>query len=436
METQDTQSTQSPQVESTPAPQMEEGARSTAGFEQVTEPLKPVEIPKKTSFKDRLAEKAGKNGFELKDRDVVEKPGFKKPASTTEAGAGPTPPTTTTRMTDAQAAAARLAREAAAAANPGKPQVIPAEADPATPAADGTPPPGESGEYTPNYKFRVMDKEHEIPEFMRAAITDAESERAVKELHEKAMGLDIVKPRFQAERQKTQQLGERLGVYSDKVDALRKHYGRKDFGAIFRDLSLPENEVLQYFVERAKYNELTPEERQVYDQRQQAMDQAYQAEDRVESLQSDLEQQAAQAKRAATQLLFARQDVQSFIQGFEGQTGRKSGDFWNAFCDEGEYAYLQSKGQRDLTPEEAFEAVKRRYGIPAAAQTVPANANPPAPATAPAAPAPAAPAPQAHVAKPKPQVIPNVAGRASASPTPPKVRSIADLKKLAAQFNR
>lgn len=423
METQDQTPASSPESSNIPAESSapESGAydpASTSPYKHTGEPIgKPAVQEHKSTFKDRLAAKALKNGLEFDGRVAKEK----DPAAT-----APEPKTP-------QAAPSGRAPDSAAKRTGAT--VVPPSADPVVPATpEETPPPGEPGEYTPNYKFKVMDKEHEIPEFLRSAITDPESERKIKELHEKAMGLDIVKPRFQQERERSKQLGDRVGVYASKVETLRKHYGRKDFGAIFSELSLPENEVLQYFVEKAKYNELTDGEKQAHDLRQQAQQQAWTAEDRVEKLQGSLEQNSEQAKRTAAQHLLAKPDVQAFAKSFESQPGRKPGDFWDAMCDEGDYAYLKSKGQQDLMPEEVFEAVKRRYGSLAAVQTVPANANPPAPAPAPAAPAAAAPAPQAPVAKPKPGVIPNVAGKASSSPTPQRVRSIADIKKLSKSF--
>ena len=40
--------------------------------------------------------------------------------------------------------------------------------------------------YNPNYKFSVMDKEHEIDEWLRPVIKDAEMEKKVKDLYTKA----------------------------------------------------------------------------------------------------------------------------------------------------------------------------------------------------------------------------------------------------------
>lgn len=55
--------------------------------------------------------------------------------------------------------------------------------------------PGETPAFSPNFKLKVMEQEREIPELLRPLIKDAESEKAVRELVEKAYGLEYVKDR-------------------------------------------------------------------------------------------------------------------------------------------------------------------------------------------------------------------------------------------------
>ena len=39
-----------------------------------------------------------------------------------------------------------------------------------------------AAQYTPNYKFRAADKDHEIPEHFRGLMKDAKAEKEIKEL--------------------------------------------------------------------------------------------------------------------------------------------------------------------------------------------------------------------------------------------------------------
>jgi hypothetical protein len=59
--------------------------------------------------------------------------------------------------------------------------------------------------YTPNTKFKVMDKEHEFDAWLAPHIKDAETEKKAKELYEKAYGLDYVKPKYEASQKELEQ---------------------------------------------------------------------------------------------------------------------------------------------------------------------------------------------------------------------------------------
>ena len=59
------------------------------------------------------------------------------------------------------------------------PTETPAPVETATPAEAPAP---VTPEFTANYKFKVMDKEHEIPEAFRGIIKDAESEKLAREI--------------------------------------------------------------------------------------------------------------------------------------------------------------------------------------------------------------------------------------------------------------
>src|SRR3954470_10313900 len=58
--------------------------------------------------------------------------------------------------------------------SPATPKAAPRGVPAPTPQAQPGAPAGEPAPYNPNYKFKVMDKEHEIPEWARASIKDAE----------------------------------------------------------------------------------------------------------------------------------------------------------------------------------------------------------------------------------------------------------------------
>lgn len=300
----------------------------------------------------------------------------------------------------------------------------PTGGDPAAPAVPA---------WTPNFKFKVMDKEHEIDEFVRGAIKDQDTEKKVKELYEKAYGLDVVKPRFQETRERFKQLNEAHTSVMAGIQELRETYSRGDFDSFFKKLNIPQEKVLQWIIDKAQYNELPPEQRQVLDARKNAEQEAWDLRKQNQTLEQQYEEAATQARERALQVELVRPDIKAFSEafdakGFKNREG-KPVSFLDAVIETGEYAWYASQGKVDLSPEQAIQEVMARWG----AAVQPAQAQPKAdPQLIPvngAAGGQGAPASQTPRAT---STIPNVAGRQTSSVAKSKPKSIEDLKKLAA----
>lgn len=294
-----------------------------------------------------------------------------------------------------------------------------------TPAegAEKTP---ETPAFKPNFKFKVMDQEHEIPELLRSVMKDPESEKLVRELHEKAYGLDIVKPRFIEERKQRQAIEGQYQQVIGGINNIKTLFQRGDIDGWLKAMAVPQEKILQWVIDKVNYNELPPEQRQVLDQRKAAEQRAWEAEQHTTTTQQQYEQEIVRAKDALLTLTLDRAEIKAAATAFDSAPGRKPGDFREAVIERGETAWLRSQGKIDLSPEQAALEVIRLYGIPTTAA---------APAATPAAPAAPAAAVTQPPAQPKtPPVIPNVAGT-STSPMKTKPRSIADLKKLHAEMS-
>lgn len=291
------------------------------------------------------------------------------------------------------------------------------EVDPASGAAPVAP-----AAYTPNLKFKVLDKEHEFDPFFKDVIKDEVSEKKIREIYEKAYGLDVVKPKFQSLRQEHEQLSTEHQGLVGNIQELREHYQKGDFDSFFGKLKIPFEKVLQYVAEKIQYQDLPPEQRQVLDARRQAEQRAEQAQKQLESREQMFVEQQTQAKGYMLDLTLERADVRSFAEQYQARTGKS---FRDAVIDYGEAAYFTRKDAHgnpvDLTPEQAITELMGNYGKLMGAQA-PAAQAPAATAMAPAAPA------------PKTPVIPNVSGRQTSPTGSSKPKSIEDLKKLHAQM--
>jgi hypothetical protein len=280
-----------------------------------------------------------------------------------------------------------------------KTTVDPVKADPAavTPAAA----------FKANYKFKVMDKDHEIPEQYRALMKDAKTEKEVREVFEKAMGLDFVKPKLEATREQLQQSRGETQGWVQSHNSLKQAYSRNDFDSFFQQLQVPQEKVFQWVLDKVNYNQLPPEQRAIIDQQKNSDQRAFALENAMRGQQESFLESSRQAKTAALESCLTRPDTKAVNDAFNERVG-KPGAFENAIRQHAHTVYVNSQGKRDLSPDQAIKEVMDLYGISATA----------------AAPAAAVVQPSAQE---KPPVIPNIPGRQSVSPVKSKMRSIEDL---------
>lgn len=292
------------------------------------------------------------------------------------------------------------------------------EVDPANPDAD--PAALVPAAYTPNLKFKVLDKEHEFDPFLKDAIKDADSEKKMREIYEKAFGLDVVKPKFQSLRQEHEALAEQHNGLVGNITELREFYSKGDFDSFFGKLKIPFDKVLQYVAEKIQYQDLPPEQRQALDARRQAELREREVSKTLQEREQQIVEQQTQAKSYMLDLTLERADVKSFAEQFSGKTGKS---FRDAVIEYGEAAYFTRKDAHgnpvDLTPEQAITELMGHYGKLMSAQAA-ATSAPGAAATAPAQ---------------KTPVIPNVSGRQTSPTGTVKPKSIEDLKKLREQMS-
>ena len=316
---------------------------------------------------------------------------------------------------------------------------------PATPEAPADP---SKPKWEPNFKFKFAaegkpKQEGEIHDFLREAVKSPEHEKVVRELYEKAHGLDFIKPQFTRTREELQKANQTLqGVMAGIQDMGRDYHEAVKPGGnifrlddVFRRLKIPEEVVLQWGAAKAEYYQLPPEQRSVLDARQAAEHRALNAERQLATAQSSSMEQTRQAKAYALQSSLTRPDVSPIASAYDDRVG-KPGSFAELVAEFGDYQWHRSNGTVDLTPDQAIEQAIAHYGL---------KALMPAPAATPAAPAavPAQAAPQVQPAAPPPpphalpKVIPRVAsGSNSPAAGRPRSKSLADLRKRAAELSK
>jgi len=274
--------------------------------------------------------------------------------------------------------------------------------------------------YKPNVKFKANEKEMEIPKEYHSLLKSPESEKAVKELFEKAYGLDSVKEKLantRLERDRTLQeanglktaIGKARNTYQSAVQSGNWHK-MDDF---FKTLGVSQDHVMAYAIEKAKLHEMEPNQRQLIESRLQAeRDFEYEQESR-QSLQAQVDSQASQMKRFELESTLSRQDVTGFSQQLESAFNRP-GLFRQEVIAAGEAAW-NNEG-KNIPVVEAVQRVIAKYGLTAQKQSVAAQATQSS---------------GKKIIQKQSNTIPNVSGSSGSSPlSSNKPKSVDDIKKL------
>lgn len=265
--------------------------------------------------------------------------------------------------------------------------------------------------YTPNYQFKVYDKTHEFPEWIRGAITDKAREDEVRDVFSRAYGLDGFKSKFDRLRSEYEGLApyrekfESASQQIQKLVALRQH----DFHGFVNALGLSDDQLIDYLTERAKLKhdpEFAGEFNRNLDVRRKMLE-AQEAGTQTQSQLQALTQQnnALHQQMHLFQLntVYSRPDVSSFEAQFDSRMGE--GSFKKAVSEYGSFVYHQTK--QNIPPQQAVEAVIAKYR-PLLGGSEPMGSP---------------------VATQRSPTIPNVGSGRGISPTKPRFKSIDDIKK-------
>lgn len=287
-------------------------------------------------------------------------------------------------------------------------------ASPATSAsAQTTGAPVAPSAYTPNYKYKVMDKEHEIPEFLRGAITDTEKEKQIKELYEKAMGLDVVKPKYQTVKQQYDRVIQEKQNQDKSIEVLGSFVQKNDLDSFFKALKIPEEQVFEFVQQRLQYRELAPEQRRQIDMQRSEQQRMEHLEMQHQQLQERYFNDTVQARTYQLDTALEKPEVREIAEAFDARVGT-SGAFKTEVIKRGQLAHYTTGA--DIPVAQAVTEVLSMYrplmGSAASGQQMGASAM------------------GAKNAPPAPPVIPNITGRQT-SPAKRVPKSLDELRALA-----
>lgn len=297
----------------------------------------------------------------------------------------------------------------------------------------------EAAGYKPNFKFKagvfnkesksLEQKDFDIDPKFHAIMKDPESEKLVRELHEKAYGLQSVKERFDLVRQESQELAQENRQIRGSIENVKSIYQSAvksgnwhKLDGFFEKLAIPKEHILQYALAKVQLQEAPEEQRQAMLARIESDRKADELAQQQRELAEQNVTQANQLKEMGLTHTLTRVDVAPLVQEYDNRVG-KPGAFAAAVRREGELAWYTEKV--DLTPEQAVKRVIDHYGLANGTHGLPAaKPAPGAPAVTAAPDGKKAPVVKTRTTK----TIPNLQGR-STSPLAGKAKSVEDLIK-------
>jgi len=264
--------------------------------------------------------------------------------------------------------------------------------------------------YTPNYKFKVLDKELEIDEWLRPAVKNQDIEKKIKDLYERAYGLESIKPKHQAIKEELEQTKQKVAQTDQALEILGKYVQEGDFDSFFDGLNIPKNKILEYALDLVKREQMSPEQKTQWEASKQARDAARYYEVQNQRLLESQQQFAVQQR--TFELDIALQQPEAKVFGEAYNAGMGTPEAFKDYCIQIGQAYA-ARGQDIPASQAVSEAIKHLRAInpslgvqPATTPVVQASQKP---------------------------VIPNIQGRGT-SAVKPTVKSLDDLKRRAKEM--
>jgi hypothetical protein len=267
-------------------------------------------------------------------------------------------------------------------------------------------------QYTPNFKFKVYDEEKEFDEMFRGLVKDAETEKKVREFHEKAFGLDYQKPKYERLKNEHSELSTKYSNIDASLKQLSTLVRENDLGAFFEAINIPKNMVFNFVKQELEKMSAPPEQRQQMDEFERIRRENMMLRQQTEHINSRYETESLQAKQLELDTTLSRPEIANFSANYDAKMGK--GAFRNAVIERGLLTY-HTTGQQIPVMQAVQEAMNHWSPFFQGQSNGQMEQTPTA---------------QPQAAKPS---LPNVGGRSS-SPIKQGPRSIEDLHKARAQI--
>lgn len=263
--------------------------------------------------------------------------------------------------------------------------------------------------YQPNFKYSVRGQEKEIDEMFRSLVKDADSEKKIKELFEKAEGIDFVKEDRKALKSEYEGFKSQVVPYLQEYHKFTSLRDQGNVGAALQVAGISDEQIFKYALEKIEM-EQNPQTANIYKSNQEAALKQFEMQTQLQQYEQMSQQlQMQQFEYDMSQSINAHMDLVKQVDERLGKPG--------AFREEVERFGIAEyhRGNQNLSVQQAVEHVVNKY------RPFFTSSNPMAPQM-----------PQQSSGHKAPATIPNIGG-SNVSVISKKPKSLDDLRKMGAE---
>lgn len=213
--------------------------------------------------------------------------------------------------------------------------------------------------FEPNYKFKVYDQEHEIDEFIRAAIKDEDSNLKVKELYEKAHGLPLIKEKLEKTRNDYSDLQNKYTSATKQAEQKWNNLqslAKSDFETALEELGVPKDNVINT-VAKWLEAEQDPTKQAEYNASRELARNTYQTQLQNQQLMEQYHETLVRQNENELTVAMGSEDVKPVKEYIDSTLG--SDAFEKEVRDYALYTYNTTG--KDMSASEAVTAVYNKY---------------------------------------------------------------------------
>lgn len=229
------------------------------------------------------------------------------------------------------------------------------EAAASTPMVDGKP--IAAAPWTPNYKYKALDKEHEIEEEYRAYIKNQDDEKKIKRLFEQKAGVDGLKAERNTLREEVQTVKQKAQAYDAGFTEFNQLAAKGEFKKAFEQFNVPKDMILKAAKQILDFDELPQHQQQMHTQLQEQERHNAMLSAQHNQVLSQMNQFKTQVLQSELTTVLGRQDVKAISQKYDEAYG--PGKFFELVKTRGQQ--LSKFSGQDPTATQVVEELLQMY---------------------------------------------------------------------------